>query len=176
VGKAWPIRLAAVLVVLRASCGAAPREHAAALARWGQTAPTHYLLRTDDQLNGGQCSQLVEVRDELIVRILSNTCRYPSLWTVSWLFRKAAGAPQEPCGRSIKGIGCVCRQQTVTSAEYDQRQGYPTRITITRTWRRSWSDAGLWRFLAQERSLPNCTLPQPGLDWTIVVREVRALP
>lgn len=169
--------LALLLAMLCAGC-AAPRDHAAALARWRAFAPQHYILRTAEDVRGSRCGQIVAVRGEQLEQILSNTCRHPSLWTVSWLFRKAApaGAPVEACVRSLRGLGCVCRQRVERQVTYDPQRGYPTRIRIVQTWHRAWADAGFWRALVALRAVPACVPATPDPGWTIVVRELRPIP
>src|SRR5215210_5658301 len=83
----------AICVLALIGCGAsANRQHLAAIQRWQAQPIAHYRLATDEVVNRYSCAQVVEVRDERIVNIISNNCQQPSLWTVDWLFRRAETA------------------------------------------------------------------------------------
>jgi hypothetical protein len=173
-------RLALALLSLAlAGCGAlGGTPHDAALLRWQARPTAHYLLRTREEVGGRVCGQSVEVRDEKVLRILSDTCDHPTLWTVSWLFDYAAKSrvPFERCARYEPGVGCVCRDAIEVQAEYDPATGYP-RVIVTRPiWRAAWQGVGYWHYTARNGALPNCTTPFSSPGRRVVVRELRPLP
>jgi hypothetical protein len=166
-----------LLVLALAGCGADPR-HAAALRRWEARPPTHYLLRTREEVRGKLCGQMVEVRDEQVLRILSDTCAHPTLWTVSWLFSyvERAAVPAERCARYEPDAGCVCRDAVDMQVEYDPALGYPRAITTRQIWSAAWQGLGYWSYLARHGALADCTAPFNDSGRRVVVRELRALP
>ncbi|HET9221346.1 MAG TPA: DUF6174 domain-containing protein [Roseiflexaceae bacterium] len=160
-----------------AGCRADSR-HAAAQRRWEARPAAHYLLRTREDVRGKLCGQMVEVRDEQVVRILSDTCAHPTLWTVSWLFRyvERAGVAAERCARYEPGSGCVCRDAVEMQVEYDPTLGYPRTITTRQIWSAAWQDLGYWSYLARHGTLADCTAPFNDRGRRVVVRELRPLP
>lgn len=127
------IWLATICALALIGCGAtANRQHLAAIQRWQAQPIAHYRLVTDEVVNRYSCAQVVEVRDERIVSIISNNCQQPSLWTVSWLFRRAETADRafDGCALSFPGVGCVCRDAVEAQVEYDPALGFPRSILI----------------------------------------------
>lgn len=171
-----PIILIALLIL--AGCAAQASAHTAeAHARWQAAAPRHYLLRTREDVRGRICGQQVEIRDEQLVRILSNTCQHPNLWTVTWLFAFAdpAGRAPDRCVQT-SGTSCVCRASTEVEVEYDPALGFPRQIIARETWRADWQSLGYWRYAALHLGLPGCTPPVADPGRKVVVRELRVLP
>jgi hypothetical protein len=153
-------------------------EHAAALRRWEAQPPPHYLLRTREEIGGQWCGQTVEVRNETVVAIRSNSCRHPTLWTASQLFRAipAARSTDTRCSRFIDPIGCVCRDASEVQVEYDSVLGYPRTIIVRQTWRTFWEGGAFWRHLVERGHSPDCTPPFVDLGRQVIVRELRPLP
>lgn len=172
----WAAMLCALALV---GCGAAvDRQRMAALQRW-QTQPiAHYRLVTDELVNTYSCAQAVEVRDEQIVKIDSNNCQQPSLWTVDWLFKRAAKADQafDGCALGVPGVGCVCRSAVEAQVEYDPVGGFPRSIIIRQTRAAAWQRPSYWLYVARYMALPNCTPSFRGSVWAVRVRELRPLP
>jgi len=173
------IWLAALCALALIGCGAAgDRQHAAALQRWQAQPVAHYRLNTREVVSGHACAQVVEVRDEQLVKIILDSCQQPSLWTVSWLFRYAEKARQvtERCALAVPGAGCVCRDDVDVRVEYDPALGFPRSITIRQTWSAAWQRLGYWVYLARNLSPPNCTPPFTDPGRVVLVRELRPLP
>jgi hypothetical protein len=168
----------ALLALLLAGCGAVSEaQYTIALRRWQSRPVDHYLLRTYEEIRGRRCAQAVEVRDEQLVRIVSNTCQH-TLWTVSWLFTFASGSSEafSACALLVPGVGCVCRYDTEVRATYDAVSGYPRQIHKREVWRVDWQSAAYWRYLATRGQPPTCTPPAVDPGRRVVVRELRPLP
>ena len=173
------IWLATICALALIGCGAtANRQHLAAIQRWQAQPIAHYRLVTDEVVNRYSCAQVVEVRDERIVSIISNNCQQPSLWTVSWLFRRAETADRafDGCALSFPGVGCVCRDAVEAQVEYDPALGFPRSILIRQTWATAWQRPGYWFYIARYLALPDCTPPFSGSGWALLVRDLRPLP
>lgn len=171
--------LLALLTLVLAGCAVGDSaRYDAALSRWQVRPVGHYLLRTYDELGGHRCGQAVEVRDETLERVVSNTCAHPNLWTVDWLFRHVARSRQDDrrCSKLVAGIGCICHAASQVQVEYDAALGYPREITTWETWRAAWWEIGYWRYVVQSGQLPSCAVPAAGPQWRVVVRELRPLP
>jgi hypothetical protein len=172
------IWLAALCALALSGCATADRQHTAALQRWQAQPIAHYRLNTDEMVNRYSCAQVVEVRDERIVNIISNNCQQPSLWTVGWLFRRAEKADRasDGCALGVPGVGCVCRIAVEAQVEYDPALGFPRSITIRQIWSPAWQRPGYWFYIARNLALPNCTPPFSGSVWAVFVRDLRPLP
>jgi hypothetical protein len=173
----YRITLLALLALALAGCGA-DTQHSAALRRW-QTRPLrHYLLRTREEVRGTLCGQTVEVRDEQVLRILSDTCAHPTLWTVGWLFSYAerGQVAVDRCARYDPDAGCICRDAIELQVEYDPNLGYPRAITMRQIWVAAWLGTGYWSYLARHGTLADCTTPFNDSGRRVVVRELRPLP
>lgn len=173
------IVLLGLLALALAGCGALPdARYGAALRRWQARPLGHYLLRTYEEVGGQRCGQMVEVRGEQVIQILSNTCRHPTLWTVTWLFNRAGrGRPAyEACAKLAPGAGCVCRNTTELQATFDPALGYPSEIVERQSWRADWQSMDYWRYAIGNGALPNCTPPFNDPGNRVVVREIRPLP
>jgi hypothetical protein len=176
------IQRVAILTILTfalTDCGAlGGSSYDEALRLWQARPLSHYLLRTYEVVGGHPCGQIVEVRDEALVRIISDTCQHPTLWTVSWLFNYAGKAHMavERCARLALGAGCVCRDAVDLQVAYDPILGYPREIITRQTWQAAWQRPSYWMYVARHGKLPDCTPPfiDPGRQ--VVVRELRPLP
>jgi hypothetical protein len=171
------IALLVLLALALAGCGADTR-HNAALRRWQARPLTHYLLHTREEVRGKPCGQVVEVRDEKVVRIVSDTCAHPTLWTVTWLFNYVERAPMtvDRCVRYESDSGCVCSHDIEVRVEYDPQLGYPRAIATRQVWSAAWQGAGYWNYLARHGALADCTTPFNDIGRRVVVREIRPLP
>jgi hypothetical protein len=79
------------------------------------------------EVRGTLCGQTVDVRDEHVLRILSDTCAHPTLWTVGWLFSYAerGQVAVDRCAHYDPDAGCMCRDAIELQVEYDPNLGYP---------------------------------------------------
>lgn len=181
-GSAWGwlrLRLLAIATLALLGCSAAPQQgRVLALQRWQAQPVAHYRLSTHETVGNLDCAQIVEVRDEVIEKILANSCKQPSLWTVGWLFRYGdrSQQPAEQCSLSLAGIGCVCNTSVEVQTEYDPVLGFPRSFTRRNVWSAAWQRLGYWVYLAQNLALPNCTSPFNAPSWVVQVRELRPLP
>lgn len=177
------MRRHASLIVLfaLALCGClstAAMRYDAALRQWRAQPLAHYLLRTREQIGGRTCGQTVEVRGEVLTRIVSNTCMHPQLWTVDWLFRhvERSSTPTQSCASFASGIGCVCRRAVELQVTYDQALGVPREITTRESASSDWLSQEYYRYLLLHGRPPQCGTAATSPVWHIVVREIRALP
>lgn len=171
--------LCALLVLALAGCGAqADARYAAALRLWQSRPLAHYTLHTREIVGGRPCAQIVEVRDERLVRVLNNTCQHPNLWTISWLFTFVAksSAPPDRCAQVDPSGGCVCRDAVDLQVEYDPTYGYPSTIVARQTWRADWQSMGYWWYSVRHLALASCASPFTDPGRRVVVREVKLLP
>lgn len=160
-----------------AACGPAD-QRAAALQRWQSQPVQHYILSTREFIGAHECTQMVEIRDEQVVKIMSLSCELASIWTVGWLFRSADQAQQEQdvCAQPAPGAGCVCRLVPNVQVEYDPLLGYPRSIVVRQTWVAAWQRLDYWAYLARNWAPPNCTAPSVKPSWDLFVRDLRPLP
>jgi hypothetical protein len=167
-----------LIALALAGCGApAGARYLAARERWQARPVGHYLLRTFEDVRGQRCAQAVEVRDESLVRVISNSCQHPNLWTVSWLFNHVANAQQGYAACALLDpSGCVCRYATEVEAAYDAALGYPREIVTRQTWQPDWRSMGYWRHAIASGGMPSCAPPVADPGWVVVVRELRPLP
>lgn len=171
--------LTLVLALALAGCGARQDyDLQAAIARWQARPLGHYQLDTTDVLGSRTCNQSVEVRDEQLVRVIDNTCQYPNLWAVSWLFHHTsrALAPPNTCALLDPVAGCICRTTAEVAVEYDPAYGYPRVIVVRPTWQAAWQGSGYWWYTLQHGALPNCTPPSVVPSEQVIVRQVISLP
>ena len=154
------------------------QRHALALQRWHAQPVAHYQLSTHESLGRLDCAQIVEVRDEVIVKIVANSCQQPSLWTVGWLFRYGdrAQQPADRCSLSLAGVGCVCTTSVDVQTEYDPVLGFPRSFIRRNVWSAAWQRLGYWVYLVQNLAPPNCTSPFNTPGWAVQVRDFRPLP
>lgn len=169
----------ALLALALAGCGARPdARYDAALRRWQSQPIAHYSLHTREVVGGKPCAQIVEVRDEQIVRVINNTCQHPNLWTISWLFIFVAKSrtPVDRCALLDPAGGCVCRDDIDLQVEYEPARGYPSTIIARQTWRADWQGLGYWWYAARHLALPSCAPPFNDPGRRVVVRAFTPLP
>lgn len=150
------------------------RELAAARARWEAAPVGHYrmLLRMK---GWGGCTQDAVVRNELVVAIATNTCRYHSPRTVSGLFVEAERFLRSPevgtrCRRGLPGRDCACYAPYAVATEYDQARGFPSRIQVhVGAYQPNRAHLHYWRFLLSRWREPTCGGPVEPAGSHIVV-------
>jgi hypothetical protein len=171
--------LLAFLALILSGCGAsAAMRYDAALRLWKAQPLAHYLLRTREEVGGHTCGQTVEIRGEVLERVVSNTCAHPNLWTVGWLFRHVQRASESStsCAFFEPGTGCVCRRATDVQVVYDAVLGIPREITTRETSRPDWQSQAYYRYLLLHGRPPQCAPSATSPGWHILVREIRPLP
>jgi hypothetical protein len=104
------------------------QEHAAAKERWQARLLGHYRLVTDHSGGMQPCRQDVEVRDERVVAVFSNTCPRSAM-TVANLFieiERYLITIDGQCGPN----GCACDGVIRVEAAYDAQLGYPLYMRV----------------------------------------------
>jgi hypothetical protein len=128
------LMMLAIAGVVGGVASLAYRQSASALSfimaqeTWAARQPSHYRMTVEQDGLGGFpiCQQQVEVKDETIVRVLSNTCESGDIsgepLTISQIFALfRADAIDRTCGPN----GCSCDGIIQVDATYDPIVGYP---------------------------------------------------
>lgn len=173
----WIRGLAALLIAAPLVCAALwlalptirQGEARAALGRWRAAPVPHYQLRVEESAMRylylqGRCAQEVEVRGEAVVDVSSDGCP-TAWWTVSTLFR----AVLEPGQPGCESARCVCRLVPEVRAEFDERLGYPRRVTLRYFAQPNWTSPEYWESAWELRAAPDCSSATSALDRTLVV-------
>src|SRR5262245_26001264 len=149
--------LAALVAML--GCGLAVASHGlplrapsvAARDRWAASTVSHYRMIVE---SGNPCRLEIEVRDERVAAVLhEDACGHPAR-TVTDLFTMIERAPSPLY--SCAPPNCACRNVVTVDALYDERLGYPRRITVLAQRESNWRAMRFWRYVWSERRLPDC--------------------
>jgi hypothetical protein len=101
------------------------------------------------------CKQDVEVRNERIVRVLTDTCPI-RLLTVEDLFDRIAMLDGLDTERFSPSGVCACSSVLNAEVMYHPDLGYPVRVGITDRRTLDWSKQACWRHMLREGGLPEC--------------------
>jgi hypothetical protein len=157
------------------------RNLEAARARWLAAPVEHYRLVVRMQGWGG-CFQDAEVRNERVVSIASNSCRYYSPRTVSSLFMETERFLRGPevgssCRRGIAGRDCACYVPYKVVAEYDPERGYPSTLqVIVNLYAPNRTHLHYWRYLLNHGREPACGGPIEPAGRHLVIELFEPLP
>lgn len=173
--------LAALVATFAWQLDAPRRELRAARARWLAAPIEHYRLVVRMRGWGG-CSQDAEVRNERVVLINSNGCRYFSPRTVSTLFVEAERFLSAPelgagCRRGIPGRDCACYAPYQVQIEYDPVHGFPSQLQATlKGYAPNRMHVHYWRYLLTHWREPACGGPVEPADRHLVIGLFEPLP
>ncbi len=160
---------------------AAARDLAAARQRWATRPFLHYRMVLRRQ-GWGSCQQDVEVYNEQVVKITSNTCRRDNPRSVSDLFAEIERYLRPPeagmyCRNGLAWHGCACYIPYTVTNVYNSRLGYPETIKV------SWGayapnrwHIDYWHYLVANWREPACGGPLEPPGKHLVVFELKPLP
>jgi hypothetical protein len=130
---------------------------AAAQSRWAARPFAAYRVGLRVEYWNRVCFQEIEVRDERVRRVISDTCLTSSfsMMTVPRLYQMSERLEQAPtCYADAQP--CACRLMRIGKIEYDPRLGYPSQIVYRREAQPNWTHLDFWKHLWQQRELPAC--------------------
>jgi hypothetical protein len=116
---------------------------AAARALWDRRPFSRYRMATEHTGGLGTCRQDVEVRDERVIAVLSNTCPRSPM-TVTNLFveiERYILTIGGQCGPN----GCDCDGPIGVDVIYDSRLGYPRQLEVRSKPELRWRYLAYWR-------------------------------
>ena len=149
-----------------------------AQSRWQANAPARYRLVVDEQTASSACRQDLQVELERIVAVPLNECgRVPS-WTVSSLFRWAAGHSHDQSRCYPSDVTCVCYSVYRATARYDPQLGFPVQLSYRWHLETNWAYPGHWERMLRAHELPDCAAVSRRVSdfVTITVRSLTRLP
>ncbi|HMP40804.1 MAG TPA: hypothetical protein PKA05_10525 [Roseiflexaceae bacterium] len=160
----------AIMGLMIFSCGAigmtsadrpAIGARAAAAQRWETRTFSSYTITLRAEIRGLVCTQQLEVNNNRVLRVISNTCQAAWLdhMTVEQLFAlgdEVAAIPAARCFPSVRNCPCE-RVFTRREIFYHAEFGFPEMIMARSEMRPSWSSADYWRWAWEQREAPACS-------------------
>ena len=130
-------------------------ELAVARSRWQARSFDQYQLSVEYTSSLGRCRQTVEVADNQIVQVATNSCLYPAKTTVAELFAMIEPyVRSQPCGPN----GCACDGHMTADVLYDPQFGFPQKIVIHSQIAGRWMHLDYWRNLWENHGRLRCAV------------------
>lgn len=123
----------------------------AARKQWGMRPFSGYRLVIEE--TAINCRQDVDVKNEVVTRLFSDTCRTVP-WTVTGLFTIAER--NHSTRYQCVDLGCACDTIMTAHVVYDPQNGYPTRLDFHWTTALNLRHPDFWRALITKRAIPAC--------------------